>query len=520
MRSSPHLLVSLLAFGSLGALPATRADISLPAVFGAHMVLQRDQPIPVWGRADAGEKVTVELGSIRAETVTATDGSWRVDLPAQPAGGPCTLVVQGKNHLRFDDVLLGDVWLCSGQSNMTLRVDKARDARSEIAAAKFPAIRLFSVTRTVADSPQLTCKGEWTACSPESVGAFSAVGYFFGRKLHQDLGVPVGLIHSSWGGTTAEAWTPRAVLEASPELSPILTRWAQELAEFPQKKADFDANRDRLLAEWKVAAANAKKSGRMPPAEPRLRTGPGTQYQPAGLYHAMIAPLVPFGLRGVIWYQGEGNAQRAHQYRTLFPALITAWRDAWQRPELPFLFVQLPNLARQPEPSKSGWAELREAQAMALSLPQTGMAVTIDVGDPQDLHPINKQPVGERLALAANHLVYGAPAADCVSPRYRSSDIRSRNVHITFAPPALALATSDRQAPRGFTIAGADHRFVPAKARIDGDTLVVWSDEVPLPAAVRYAWADNPSCNLVSATGLPVSPFRTDDWPEVTTGKK
>ena len=274
------------------------------------------------------------------------------------------------------------------------------------------------------------------------------------------------------------------------------------------------------MADWRASSAKATSEGRMPPSEPKLRGGPGTQYEPAGLYHGMIAPLAPFGLRGVAWYQGEANVTRSEQYRKLFPAMITAWRGAWSRPELPFLFVQLPNLARQPEPSRSGWAEMRESQAMTLSLPRTAMAVTIDVGDPKDLHPKNKQPVGQRLALAAEHLAYGLPAGPRLSPVFQSAKIDGTRIRVSFVPGPVGLKTRDGGAPTGFTIAGEDKKFSPAQARIEGDSIVIWSDTVPAPAAARYAWADNPECNLTSAAGLPASPFRTDSWPEFTTGKR
>ncbi len=502
---------------------AVRADVSVPAFFGSGMVLQRDQPLRVWGKALPGEKVAVALGA--AEPVAATadaDGRWRVELPARPASAePATLTIRGSNELRFEDVLIGDVWLCSGQSNMNFRLDKADGGAAEIATANFPAMRLFTVTREVADAPRDDVKGRWAACSPTSARAFSAVAYFFGKRLQRELGVPVGLIHSSWGGTTAEAWTPRATLAASDELRPILERWDATMANFPRIKAEFEANRERLVAEWKVKAAEARAAGRTPSAEPRLRTGPGTQYQPAGLYHAMIAPLAGLPLRGVIWYQGEANASRAAQYRTLFPALIDAWRAAWARPDLPFLYVQLPNLDRQPEPSRSGWAELREAQLLTLATPHTGMAVTIDVGDPKDLHPTNKLDVGERLAMVAEATVHGLPAAGRLSPVFERVEADGTRLRVRFRTPDALAARGGGDAPRGFVVAGEDRVFHPAQARIEGgDTVVVWSEVVAAPVAARYGWADNPDCNLTGATGLPASPFRSDDWPAVTTGKR
>lgn len=520
MPLTPSLARCAVLSGFLVSAVLLRGTVAVPAFFGSGMVLQREAPIQLWGKAAPGEKITVTLADASVEVAADQAGAWRVTLPARAGGDtPLSLRIRGTNELRFDNVLVGDVWLCSGQSNMNLRVANAANAKAEIAGAAFPRIRLFTVAREVADAPQSDLKGRWEACSPETVGTFSAVAYFFGRQLHRELGVPVGLIHSSWGGTAAEAWTPRETLAASAELQPILARWDAAVADYPRLKAEFETNRERLVAEWKVAVAEAKKAGRPAPAEPRLRTGPGTQYQPAGLYHAMVAPLATLPLRGVIWYQGEANAGRAAQYRTLFPAMIGAWRDAWGRPDLPFLYVQLPNLDRQPEPSRSGWAELREAQLLALALPHTGMAVCIDIGDPKDLHPVNKQDVGNRLALAAETLVYGRPAAGRVSPLYVRAEKAGAGMVVHFKT-ADGLAARGGGELKGFTLAGADQVFRPAQARIEGDTLVVTSDTVAAPAAVRYAWADNPDCNLVSSAGLPASPFRSDDWPGVTTGKR
>jgi sialate O-acetylesterase len=521
--ASPRGVAAVLLLVSL--LRPVFADVSAPAFFGSGMVLQRDVPLRIWGKASPGEEVVVELGSAgeaRGASRAGADGRWRVELPARAASAePLTLTVRGKNELRFDDVLVGDVWLCSGQSNMNFRLKQAEGGAAEVAAAAMPGVRLFTVAREVADEPRDDVKGRWLACSPRTAGDFSAVAYFFGKRIRREIGVPVGLIHSSWGGTAAEAWAPRATLAATAETRPILERWDETMADFPRLQAEFEANRERLVAEWKVAVEEAKKTGRMPPAEPRLRTGPGTQYQPAGLYHAMIAPLAGLPLRGVIWYQGEANAGRAEQYRTLFPAMIGAWRDAWGRADLPFLYVQLPNIDRQPEPSRSGWAELREAQLRALAVPNTGMAVTIDVGDPKDLHPTNKAPVGERLALVAEAVVYGRPAAGRLSPVFERAEADGKRMKVYLkTPDGLAVRDGGRE-PRGFVVAGADQVFHPASARIEADgSLSVWSEAVAAPVAVRYAWADNPDANLAGGSGLPASPFRSDDWPGVTAGRR
>lgn len=514
LRLGLYWLLRLALLAACGAGVVGRADIRLPAIFGSGMVLQRDRPIPVWGWASPGEKVSVDFDGGRGVAEADAGGRWRVELPAHAAGGPYTLRLEGDNRVTIENVLVGEVWLCSGQSNMTLPVAEADRAREEIAAASFPAIRLFTVARAATESaPQADCRGQWVECSPKTVSGFSAVAYYFGRALHRRLGVPIGLIHSSWGGTKAEAWMPRDTLAADPEFNAVLERWRLEVADFPRAKAEFEANRERLLAEWKVTAAAAKAAGRTAPAEPRLRTGPNTQYAPGALYNAMIAPLAPFALRGVIWYQGEANVTATALYRRLFPALIGAWRSTWGQADLPFLYVQLPNLARQPEPSRSGWAEMREAQLLALSVPRTAMAVTIDIGDPQNLHPPHKQPVGERLALAAGTLVYGLGGEGNFSPTPRSHGRENGAIRVGFTHAPGGLATRDGAAPRGFVLAGEDRIFFPATGRLEGDEIVLTSPQVPQPVAARYAWADNPDANLTNQAGLPVSPFRTDDWP-------
>jgi sialate O-acetylesterase len=337
------------------------------------------------------------------------------------------------------------------------------------------------------------------------------VGYFFGRELHRSLGVPIGLINTSWGGTPAESWTSLDTLTGNADLKPIVDRWNHALAEFPKANEQYQ----KEFADWKEAAEKAKAEGKTAPPAPRPPLGPDHPHRAAGLFNGMIVPLVPFAIRGAIWYQGESNAGRAYQYRTLLPAMIQDWREAWGQGEFPFLIVQLANFeARPPQPEGSDWAELREAQTMTLALPKTGMAVTIDIGEAKDIHPRNKQDVGRRLALAAqriaygNHLVYSGPVYD--SMKIEGSKIRIRFQHVGGG----LMAKGD--APLGFTIAGEERNFVPAHATIDGDTVVVWSDQVSDPVAVRYGWADNPVCNLYNNAELPASPFRTDDWPGLT----
>ncbi|MGQ9523423.1 MAG: sialate O-acetylesterase [Armatimonadota bacterium] len=488
------------------------AEVRMPSLFSDNMVLQRGLPLKVRGWADPGERVVVELNGQKASARAGADGRWTVRLKPMDAGGPYTMTIAGKNTLSFGNVVVGEVWVCSGQSNMEWPVAASNNAQREVASADYPMIRLFTVPHKVATVPQEDTAGKWEICSPRTVGGFSAVGYFFGREIHKRLGVPVGLINTSWGGTPAEAWTSRSALESEEILKPILERWDHELANYPQALARYR----EALAKWEEEATKARQKGKTPPEKPKEPGDPtANPWLASGLYNGMIAPLTPYAIRGAIWYQGESNADRAYQYRTLFPAMIRDWRRAWQIGNFPFFFVQLANfMDTKPEPADDAWAELREAQLMTLSLPKTGMAVTIDIGDAKDIHPRNKQDVGYRLALAALKVAYGQDVVHS-GPLYKSMKIEGDKVRIRFTNVGGGLVA--RGGPlKGFAVAGADRKFVWANAEIDGDTVVVWSEHVPKPVAVRYAWASNPVCNLYNAAGLPASPFRTDDWPGVT----
>jgi sialate O-acetylesterase len=426
------------------------------------------------------------------------------------------MTVAADKTVTLHNVLVGEVWICSGQSNMEFGLSDALNGQQEVAEANYPMIRLLTVPRDVAVQPQPDVKATWVACAPESAGRFSAVGYFFGRDLQQKLGVPVGLIHTSWGGTPVEAWTSRETLEATEEAKPLLERWEKALAAYPEAKKRYD----REMAEWKDLAAEAGRDGQPAPTQPRAPLGPDSPSLPAGLYNGMIAPLVPYCIRGAIWYQGEANAARAYQYRALFKALIRDWRRAWGQGDFPFVFVQLANFKQAAaQPGESDWAELREAQTMALQLPETGMAVTIDIGDAGNIHPKNKQEVGRRLALAALATAYGQNVI-ASGPLYESMAVEGNKARLRFKNVGGGLEARGGEPLKGFAIAGADRRFVWAEARIEGQTAVVRSDQVPEPAAVRYAWADNPVCNLYNKEGLPASPFRTDVWPGITADKQ
>lgn len=662
-RHSFILTVSLLL-----AAPFAHATVRLPALVGAHMVLQRGRPVPVWGWAAPGERVSVTFrGKTYAASAPDASGRWQAMLPATPAGGPYALTVKGQNTIVLTDVLVGDVWLASGQSNMQMPVkdhpggyQPVQQADQEIAAANWPSIRFFTATQTVAYRPQAEVAGTgWLVCSPATVAQLSAVAYFFGRDLYKQYKVPVGLLVSSWGGTPAEAWVSAEGLRSLPEFNARVTEFAQKTTSLSDDQLAYEARQRELLGNirqydkgylpggqtWAAPTFDARAWPAMPvpgpwESQPGLATydgviwfrkeielpaslagqpltlalgeiddadstyfngvrvgatngynlarsypvpaalvrpgrnvitvrvvdngsgggftgepaklalsgggttlplaGPwqyqvgllpqdqpvspapgGGQYAPTALYNGMIAPLQPFAIKGVIWYQGESNADRAEQYRTLFPALIADWRQRWGQPELPFLWVQLAGyMAARPEPGASAWAELREAQALALRAPGTGLATAIDIGEAGDIHPHNKQEVGRRLALAARHVAYGDNAVVYSGPLYASMSQAGSAIRLVFTQTGAGLAAKDGAPLQGFAVAGADQQFHWATARVVGGEVEVQSPAVPQPVAVRYDWADNPSGNLINKEGLPALPFRTDAWPLSTAGRK
>jgi len=487
---------------------AARADVRLPRVFGDHMVIQRDAAVAVWGWADAGEEVTVSIAGKSASGKAGADGKWMVRLERLDAGGPHVLAVKGRNTVELKDVLVGEVWLCSGQSNMAMTVARSNNPSQEAAAANHPNIRMFTVGRTPNRAPQADCTGSWAVCSPATVGDFSAAAYFFGRRIHGDLKVPVGLINSSVGGTDICAWTSRDAQEGVAEIKPVLDRWAADAANWTPEKGQVDY--EMKLAVYKTAAAKAKQAKSKAPRAPDKPVNPlDDRNAPATLFNGMIAPLVPFTVRGVLWYQGEHNAgpvEGALRYRTQLPLLIKNWRSLWGA-ELPFAWVQLPNFGRPGD----GWPLVREAMLRTLSVPKTGMAITIDIGETGDVHPKNKQDVGTRLALWALADVYGQSVPAASGPLPAGHEIRGSDVILSFKH---AQGLASRGGPlAGFVIAGDDRKWKPATARIEDGKVIVSSSEVAKPAAVRYAWAPDPTCNLVNGAGLPASPFRTDDWP-------
>ena len=484
------------------------ADVKLPAVISDNMVLQQETPATVWGWADAGEKVTVKFADKSAAAVADAKGKWSAKLDALTAGTTGDLTIAGNNTLTIKNVAVGEVWIASGQSNMEFRVATGKDAAEEAKAADFPMIRMFTVTKAAKTEPADDCVGKWEVCTPQTAPGFSAVGYFFARRLYQTLKQPIGIIHTSWGGTPAEFWTPKRTLAANPAFKPIFESWDRAVAAYPQAKEKYD----KELADWKEATKTPPAPGTQPPPQPRLPRGGDAFGSPSCLYNGMIAPLIPYTIRGAIWYQGEANARSADLYKKLFPAMIRSWRQAWQIEDFPFLYVQLANfMQRHAEPIDTDWARLREAQLETLEVPHTGMAVTIDVGESKDIHPKNKQDVGLRLALWAEATVYYRDQ-EFSGPLPSGFQVEEGKARLTFRN-GEEMKAADGGKIKGFAIAGEDRKFYWADAEIQGDHVVVSSPQVPKPVAVRYGWDDDPECNLINRTGLPASPFRTDDWP-------
>jgi sialate O-acetylesterase len=536
------------------------ADVKLPAIISDNMCLQANKALPVWGKADPGEQVTVTLGDQKQAAVAGKDGNWKVMLHQLPEGaGPLEMKVAGKNSIDVKNIIVGEVWVASGQSNMEFGFHNAHNAAEEGPKAKYPKIRIFNVKKKIAFEPQWDCEGKWEECTPETVDHTSAVGYFFSRDLHEKLGVPVGLIHTSWGGTPAQAWTSIEDLEANPELADLAKQFEGIRGHLPEMKEKYQREElpkweaadkkwkqtdgpefQRELKAWQLQAKAAQAAGKPAPPQPRpARQEPRRPNSPdlnpnlpSVLYNGMIAPIIPFGIEGAIWYQGESNAGNPWQYRTLFPAMITDWRKHWStanpdETDFSFCWVQLANfMGRQPEPVQDdgGWPGLRESQHMTLKLPNTGEAVIIDIGQAEDIHPKDKMDVGKRLALAALHATYHKDLV-YAGPTYQSLSVEGNKARLKFdnIGHGLTIAAGPSTRPgvpaaqpaselKGFSIAGEDKKFVWANAKIEGDNVVVWSDQVSKPVAVRYAWANNPECNLYNKDGLPASPFRTDSW--------
>ena len=667
------------------SLSSARADVKLPAILSNHMVLGKTAQVPIWGWADPAEGVSVSIAGQSAKTKADPNGRWTCTINLKEAAvGPFELTVEGKNKLTVSDVVIGEVWVASGQSNMEFELRNTADVAKELTEPELPLFRYFLVKKNASLEPLDDTVGHWVVATPQVIRSFSAVGYYFGRKLQTELNVPVGLINASWGGTPCEAWTSPKAIDSVPDLKASSDRTLPLVKEYPARKKAFvegltawikeNAREDKPVANapvyagvdvsadgwttvklpgtvaapglpnagavWLRKDVNAPSAGAsvsltlpidgydsvywngtllkqttyqdfpgtgyvrrygaydvlpslvkegknvlairlyepVGPAtfttEPKAGTislagdwlakaeyafpeldapkiaaapqAPGKVPQPqdvaGALFNGMIHPILPYAIRGVIWYQGETNVGRAYQYRTTFPLLISDWRQQWNQGDFPFYFCQLTNFtAKKNAPDESAWAELREAQAMALSLPHTGQAVLIDLGESQDIHARNKKDVGDRLARIALATDYGK-AVPYSGPVYESMKVAGAKIILTFKHDAdglmakplaetydvrsLTKATAPlvRNSPgsqlEGFVICGQDKKWAWAEAKIDGLNVIVWSDKVPSPIAVRYAWADNPTCNLTSAAGLPASPFRTDDFPTITLNNK
>ena len=484
-----------------------RADVVLAPLFTDHAVLQQGKPIPVWGTAVAGEPVTVVFRGDSASTRADAAGLWRVTLPGRAATAePAELTVNGRNRITLRDIVVGEVWLASGQSNMEFKVRDADGGEEAIASSRFPLIRHIRLAHQVAAEPIGTSTGEWQPASPSTVPDFTAAGYFFARELWGKLNVPIGIIHNSWGGTPIEAWMPAKVLASDGAFAVVQERWTQTLADYPGNRAKFDAE----VAAWSAEADAAKAKGEKltKPKPVRVPPGPGHRHTPSGLYNGMIHPLAPYALRGVLWYQGEDNASRAGEYHRLFAAMITGWREAFGQGDLPFYWVQLANY-ESPRGPANAWAFLREAQDRTLSLPSTGQALAIDLGNPANIHPSNKREVGRRLALIALAKTYGQPVAFS-GPRFQAAVVEGAAVRITLSDAeGLCIRGESSQS---FELAGADQKFVPAEVRIEGERLAVSASGLANPVAVRYAWRNNPAANVYNGAGLPLAPFRSDSW--------
>ena len=473
MRFLRTFVVGLLL---LGFASIAMAEVKLPAIIGSNMVLQRGEKVPVWGWSEPGTEVQVQFDGKTTKATADNDGRWQVMLGPFTVGEPKTMVIETNkgDKVQLDNILVGEVWICSGQSNMGWPMSATFNAEEEVAAANYSKLRLFKVQQAISQEPSKDCNGSWTECSPQNVSNFSAVGYYFARKLHKDLDVPVGIIDSSWGGTIIETWMPIESIE--PEIAKSVTNW------------------------WKATFGDK-------PNDPNC---------PATLYNGMIHPLIPYGIRGAIWYQGEGNRHVAAQYGRLFPAMIDAWRRLWNKPEMPFGFVQL---APYRYDTMNGEVnngreqllpEFWEMQSKtAQNIPAVGMAVITDVTNLTDIHPRKKEPVGDRLALWALATVYDKDLVYS-GPIYKSMKIEGDKIRLSFDHVGSGLKTSDGKPLDYFTIAGDDKKYYPAEAVIDGETIVVSSPEVKEPVAVRFGWHEAATPNFVNKEGLPASPFRTD----------
>lgn len=520
MRQRLPLPIALLLFLFC---TSARADVTLPRIFGSHMVLQRDVPIPVWGTADAGETVTVTAGDKPPiKTTAGPDGKWMAKLPAMPAGGPITVTIRGKNEIVLEDVLIGEVWLCSGQSNMEWVVGGCQNAEQEIAAADFPMIRHFKVEKKPEGFPatDVPSAKQWEVCSPQTVGAFTACGYFMARHLHKELGVPIGLINSSWGGTLIEPWTPPVGFEMTAELKGLLERVRladPKSAEHKAKLGEYLQLVEAWLAQAREALPAEKPLPALAPYPSELKpmtdqVASNQHQQPTALYNGMIHGLIPFAFRGAIWYQGESNHREGMLYAAKMEALVGGWRKLWGR-DFPFLYVQIAPYRYGDEPPQY-LPEFWEAQAAALKIPGTGMVVPNDIGDFSNIHPKNKQEVGRRLALLALKRTYGRADLVAEGPTFKKLDIERDRLRVEFDNVGGGLTSRDGKPLNWFKIIGEDTDFEDAEAAIEGSAVILRSPKVPKPVAVQFAWHKAAEPNLQNKEGLPARPFRAGNVPK------
>ncbi len=496
----------------IGLATAAHAEVTLAPLFTDGAVLQRDQPIAIWGTADAGDTITLTFADHSLATSTVGNGKLLVNLPPLPPSAKSrTLTLQGKNTITLNDIIVGDVWLASGQSNMEWIIQKTDTGKIETTFANNPLVRHYKTAKKSSTIPLTTAQGTWERTTPETVGHFTAAGYHFATELNRTLGIPIGIINCSWGATRIEAWMDPTALDSDngPAFAEIHARWQKHLANYPNAKK----RHDQLLAEWTAKRDAARDAGktftlRRPDSPPRN----GHRAQPGALFNGMIAPHIPYALRGFIWYQGESNSPRHFEYRQFQTALINGWRNQFAQGDLPFYWVQLANY-KSTGANDTNYAFLREAQTQCLELPNTGQAVTIDIGNANNIHPRNKREVGHRLALVALRRTYGHADLVDSGPVFASAIREDSAMRIRFKTTDSPLDSPRDITPSGFELAGADRIFHPASAKIDGDTVVVTSADVPAPIAIRYAWRNAPSAGLFNLDGLPACPFRSDDWP-------
>ena len=521
-NSPSKLNVSLITAALFGLIFPCTGEVKTPAVIGSNMVLQQNHKNPIWGWADAGESISVSIAGQTHEVEADSNGNWRIVLnPMKASSDAKTLKI---NDLKYENILVGEVWLCSGQSNMGWALGSSDDADLEIMTANYPNLRLISVPQVGTQDAQINFNGRWETTTPETAKNFSAVGYLFGRRLHLALGVPVGLIDNAWGGSACEAWIPRDRLNKLAVAKPYMDQWRET-----EKTFDYDkilATYEEKLKKWQEKSQIARKEGKpQPGGRPRAPRNQLTgQHRPANLYNGVLNPIIGYGMKGAIWYQGESNGRRGHAYREVFPLMIQSWRDAWKQGDFSFYWVQLADFMNEvPEPpTEQTWPELREAQTLSLDkLKNVGEAVIIDVGEGRDIHPRNKQIVANRLVRNALAKDYGMDIAH-QSPRYQSMETKSNKIILTFDHVGKGLYCFDVREPVGFAICGEDRKFIWAQAKLIGQNKVeVWAEGIEKPVAARYAWSNNPVCNLYRKDGsvtLPVTPFRTDDFPMITKG--